>query len=103
MSLTVWRHPAYSIIGAYVELKYRTSVSPWLPGGAPVHGAAILHCQYSPDGTRLVTASVDKTARVLRLPLARHGGDGTDLIGHAGAVGGAAWSHDGGLVVGMHP
>jgi WD40 repeat protein len=47
-----------------------------------VHHAAVLRCAYSPDGTRLMTASVDKTARVLRLPLARHGGDGTDLIGH---------------------
>ena len=54
---------------------------------------------FSLDGSRLVTASVDKTARVLRLPLSRHGGDGTDLIGHTGAVGAVSWSHDGSLVL----
>lgn len=71
--------------------------------GPPVHHAAVLRCSYSPDGSRLVTASVDKTARVLRLPLSRHGGDGTDLIGHTGAVGAVSWSHDGSLVLTCSP
>jgi WD40 repeat protein len=74
-----------------------------LAGGAPLHHAAVLRCAYSPDGSRLVTASVDKTARVLRLPLARHAGDGTDLIGHTGAVGAVSWSHDGALVLTSSP
>eukprot|EP00793_Prasinoderma_coloniale_P001463 PRCOL_00005238-RA len=70
-----------------------------LPDNAPVHGGAIVRLAFSPDGARLVTASADKTARCLRLPMSRHAGDGTDFIGHTAGVSDARWSHCGGLVL----
>ncbi len=47
------------------------------------------------DASRLLTASVDRSARVLRLPLSRWAGEGCDLLGHAGPLHGADWSRDG--------
>ena len=70
-----------------------------LPGNAPVHRAGILRLAFSGDGSRLATASVDKTARCLRLPISRHAGDGTDFLGHNAAVVDARWSHCGSMVL----
>ena len=35
----------------------------------------------------------------MRLPLSKHAGEGTDLIGHNAAVLSASWSHDGTMVL----
>ncbi|KAG2486748.1 hypothetical protein HYH03_014550, partial [Edaphochlamys debaryana] len=71
-----------------------------LPGNAPVHpGGAIVRIAYSSDASRLLTASVCKTARVMKLPLSRWGGEGTDLVGHNGPLHGADWSREGTLVL----
>ena len=70
-----------------------------LEGDAPVHGGPILRCRFCPDGSRIVTASVDKSLRALRLPLARHKGEGESFLGHGGAVLDACWSHGGGLLL----
>ena len=39
-----------------------------LPEGRALHSAAILRLAFSGDGSRLATASVDRTARVVRRP-----------------------------------
>ncbi|KAG2454671.1 hypothetical protein HYH02_000510 [Chlamydomonas schloesseri] len=71
-----------------------------LPGGAAAHpGGAIVRVAYSSDASRLLTASVNRTARVLKLPLSRWGGEGTDLLGHGGPLHGADWSREGTLVL----
>ncbi|GAX86685.1 hypothetical protein CEUSTIGMA_g14092.t1, partial [Chlamydomonas eustigma] len=70
-----------------------------LPGNAPVHGSAILRIAYSSDASRLLTASADRTARVMKLPLSKFQGEGTDLIGHNAAVLSSCWSHDGTMVL----
>jgi len=70
-----------------------------LPGGAPLHNGAVVRLAYSGDAGRLLTASADKTARVLKLPLARFGGEGTSLVGHNGGLNSASWSHSGGWVL----
>ncbi|KAK3285759.1 hypothetical protein CYMTET_6648 [Cymbomonas tetramitiformis] len=54
---------------------------------------------YSADGSRLATASVDKTARAVRLPLSRFAGEGTDFIAHSSAVNCVSWSRDSQLVL----
>ncbi len=51
------------------------------------------------DASRLLTASVNRTARVLKLPVGRWGGEGTDLLGHGGPLHGADWSREGTLVL----
>ncbi len=51
------------------------------------------------DATRLLTASADRTARCMRLPLWKHQGKGTGFVGHCGAVTDACWSHDGAYVL----
>ncbi|PNW86908.1 hypothetical protein CHLRE_02g100800v5 [Chlamydomonas reinhardtii] len=71
-----------------------------LPGGAAAHpGGAIVRVAYSSDAGRLLTASVNRTARVLKLPLSRWGGEGTDLLGHGGPLHGADWSREGTLAL----
>ena len=50
------------------------------------------------DASRLLTCSADRTARVMKLPLSKSCGEGTDLIGHNAAVLSATWSHDGTMV-----
>ena len=57
----------------------------------PSHSAA-----YSPDGTRIVTASRDKTARIWD---ARTGAQLAVLSGHGDAVNSAAYSPDGTRIV----
>uniref|UniRef100_A0A061S725 Wd repeat-containing protein 27-like n=1 Tax=Tetraselmis sp. GSL018 TaxID=582737 RepID=A0A061S725_9CHLO len=70
-----------------------------LPNNARLHAGPIFRLAYSPDGTKLATASADKTGRVLRLPLSRHQGDGTDLIGHNAGVTCVSWSSDGNMLL----
>ena len=57
-----------------------------LPNGAPVHAGAALRVAYAPDGSRLVSCGTDRAARALRLPIARHAGDGSTFIGHNAPV-----------------
>jgi WD40 repeat protein len=57
-----------------------------------LHGDTILGVRFSPDGTRLATASADKAARVLN---AADGATVLTLEGHAGHVLGIDWSGDG--------
>ncbi|KXZ44757.1 hypothetical protein GPECTOR_62g872 [Gonium pectorale] len=71
-----------------------------LPGGEAVHpGGAIVAIAYSSDASRLLTASVNRTARVMRLPLSRFSGEGTDLVGHNAPLHAADWSRDGTMVL----
>ncbi|GFR52879.1 hypothetical protein Agub_g15511, partial [Astrephomene gubernaculifera] len=71
-----------------------------LPGGEAVHpGGAIVRIAFSSDASRLLTASVGRSARVLKLPLSRWAGEGTDLVGHNGPLHGADWSREGTLVL----
>lgn len=60
------------------------------------HAAEIHEAAFSPDGTRVVTASGDGTAR---LWLTDDGSLLATLGGHRGAVRGATWSHDGARLV----
>jgi WD40 repeat protein len=60
------------------------------------HRAEVRFAAYSPDGTRIVTASRDKTARIWD---ARTGVQLTVLAGHAGEVESAAYSPDGTRIV----
>ncbi|GLI68282.1 hypothetical protein VaNZ11_012640 [Volvox africanus] len=71
-----------------------------LAGGQPVHpGGAIVRVAFSSDASRLLTASANRTARVLKLPVSRWGGEGTDLVGHGGPLHGADWSREGTMVL----
>ena len=83
------RYPSRSAPPASFQAKHA------YPDDAPAHDAAILRCEYSPDGSRLITTSADETARVTRLPLSRHRGDGDTYVGHAGSVSDACWSSNG--------
>ena len=60
------------------------------------HGAIVRSAAYSPDGTHIVTASYDKTARIWD---ARSGEQLAVLSGHDGEVESAAYSSDGTRVV----
>jgi len=60
------------------------------------HGNQVLSAAYSPDGTRIVTASWDKTARIWD---ARTGVQLAVLTGHGDVVGSAAYSPDGTRIV----
>jgi eukaryotic-like serine/threonine-protein kinase len=60
------------------------------------HGDWVWRAAYSPDGTRIVTASVDKTARIWD---AATGASLIILSGHSGSVRGAAYSPDGFRVI----
>ncbi|NTU83483.1 MAG: hypothetical protein HGA45_29620, partial [Chloroflexales bacterium] len=60
------------------------------------HSGAIFGAAYSPDGTRVVTASADGTAIVWD---AASGDRLTTLVGHGGWVRGAAYSPDGARIV----
>ena len=53
------------------------------------HIGAVYDVAFSPDGSRLVTASQDGTARIWPL---RDGGEAIVLRGHQGAVRGATYS-----------
>ncbi len=60
------------------------------------HAERVVSAEYSPDGSRIVTASLDKTARVWR---ADSGTLLTELKGHAAEVISAAFSPDGTRIV----
>jgi len=60
------------------------------------HADVVLSAAYSPDGSRIVTASIDKTARIWD---ARTGGLITVLSGHGNRLDFAAFSPDGTRVV----
>ena len=64
-----------------------------------VHSAPILRMGFCPDGTRLASASVDKSLRTLKVPLAKHRGDGETFLGHGGPVLDACWNHTGNLIL----
>ena len=74
-----------------------------LPPEKPLHGERTFtpdrDDDNDSDGTRLLSASNDSTVRLMRLPLGRTQGSGFDLVGHAGPVVGAEWSHDDRLVL----
>eukprot|EP00798_Chlamydomonas_sp_ICE-L_P014831 gene14831-20884_t len=57
-----------------------------LSEGAKVHGAALTRLMYSSDSSRLLTTAADRTARVMKLPIHKFQGDGTDLISHNAAI-----------------
>ncbi len=60
------------------------------------HGGNVRSAVYSPDGTRIVTAAEDKTARIWD---ARTGAPLAVLSGHGGSVWSAAYSPDGTRIV----
>jgi hypothetical protein len=62
----------------------------------PGHDDIVYSAAYSPDGSRIVTASQDKTARVWD---ARTNAQVALLSGHDGVVGSAAYSPDGSRIV----
>jgi eukaryotic-like serine/threonine-protein kinase len=62
----------------------------------PGHGDSVFFAAYSPDGTRIVTASNDRTARIWD---ARTGAQLAVLSGHGGSVDNAAYSPDGTRIV----
>ncbi len=61
--------------------------------GTPV---AVYSASFSPDGSRIVTASQDKTAKVWD---AKSGAEVLTLKGHTGAVHSASFSPDGSRIV----
>jgi TPR repeat protein len=60
------------------------------------HAGAVSFAAYSPDGTRIVTASEDQTARIWD---ARTGAPLAVLLGHSDLVGSAEYSPDGSRIV----
>jgi len=50
------------------------------------HAGAVLKVKYSADGSLLGSCSSDRSARVSKVPILKHKGDGTVLVGHAGTV-----------------
>ncbi len=60
------------------------------------HTSPVWWVSFSPDGSRIVTGSVDGTAKVWD---ARTGSASLDLIGHKGAVTSALFSPDGSRIV----
>jgi len=60
------------------------------------HDGAVSSAAFSPDGTRVVTSSADKTARLWEVA---SGKELAVLRGHDGAVSSAAFSPDGTRVV----
>ncbi len=59
----------------------------------------ILRARFCPDGSRLASASVDKSLRTVKVPLAKHRGEGETFLGHGGAVLDASWNHGGNLIL----
>jgi WD40 repeat protein/serine/threonine protein kinase len=80
--------PTPVAIGVFQEIRAADAQLAVLSG----HGDIVVSAAYSPDGSRIVTASHDKTARIWE---ARTGAELAVLSGHAGPVSHAAYSPDG--------
>jgi WD40 repeat protein len=76
-----------------VDCVLMTEYQPEHASPTPLHSGPISRLCYSSDAQRLLTASFDMTARISRLPLAKHRDTGLQLIGHNGPVRSAKWSH----------
>jgi len=63
------------------------------------HGEIVWMCAWSPNGTRLASASSDKTVTVWNPNTGREVGR---LAGHSASVFACAWSPDGARLVGTH-
>lgn len=79
-------------INVFQEIRATDPVLAILSG----HDGGVARSGYSPDGTRIVTASFDKTVRIWD---ARTGTELRVLSGHGGAVQSAAYSADGSRIV----
>jgi WD40 repeat protein/serine/threonine protein kinase/TPR repeat protein len=87
---TRMRTPA--AIGVFQEVRAADAELAVLSG----HSAIVQSAAYSPDGTRIVTSSNDKTARIWD---ARTGSNLAVLVGHADVINSAAYSPDGTRIV----
>jgi WD40 repeat protein/uncharacterized protein YjbI with pentapeptide repeats len=74
------------------EFKQQSS-SIWVAGG---HLGAVTACAWSPDGSRVVSASADKTLRIWD---GESGQNIMTLVGHKGEVLSCSWSPDGKQIV----
>jgi WD40 repeat protein/serine/threonine protein kinase len=89
-AFTRMRTPA--AIGVFQEVRAADAELAVLSG----HDAIVQSAAYSPDGTRIVTSSNDKTARIWD---ARTGSNLAVLVGHDDVVNSAAYSPDGTRIV----
>jgi hypothetical protein len=64
-----------------------------------LHSGPICCAVFSPDGHRLATSSSDQTAHCLRLPVAKHHGDGLACTGHCARVSSVSFSSRGNLMI----
>jgi eukaryotic-like serine/threonine-protein kinase len=96
--LEVLRHPAFAkartlaAISVFQDIRAADALFAVLSG----HDDIVVSAAYSPDGTRIVTASHDKTARIWD---SRTGIQLAVLKGHGGTVRSAAYSPDGTRIV----
>jgi WD40 repeat protein len=60
-----------------------------------LHNGPICRAEFAADGSRLATCSSDQTAHCLRLPVAKHNGDGVTCTGHTGRVSSVSFSSRG--------
>jgi eukaryotic-like serine/threonine-protein kinase len=84
--------PTPAAISVFQEIRAADAQFAVLAG----HGAIVTSAAYSPDGTRIVTASADKTARIWD---ARTGAELAVLSGHGDIILSAAYSPDGTRIV----
>ncbi|CAG9466750.1 unnamed protein product [Pedinophyceae sp. YPF-701] len=70
-----------------------------MPRREPAHRGPIVRLDFSPDGSRLATASIDRTARALRLPVSKHRGDGSNFMGHDAPLTDVSWAQSGTMLL----